>query len=194
MVFAGAALILAGVIAGSLGHIRQHAGNKRYSGVKGVGLSVAAGLILGGFFPAVQSSTTSEIGLGPYTATVFAALGALLASPVLSVFVMNLPIHGEPASFKGFFRKPAGGHIQAIVAGVLWALGLAAILATLAASRNLRLSGHLPFAALLGGAVVAALSGIGLWKDLSNGDSKSGPLTYAMVGLFAAGVAVLALA
>src|SRR5260370_16914454 len=81
---------------------------------------------MGTFYPLVEMSKASDIGLGPYTVGVFFGIGVFLSTFVFNLYFMNLPVEGEPVGLTDYFRGGGAGvrnHLLGIVGGAIWAGG-----------------------------------------------------------------------
>lgn len=187
--FASAGLLLAGVGSFALANLEAHKG-KRTSGAKGLGLSIGAGVFIAAFYPVVLQATSSEIGLGAYTAAVFGAIGMGIATPVLALFFGNLPVSGEPAGLTRFFRARAKDHGIGILAGMFLAAALTATLAALMASRGLRFSEPFILASFPAGGVLVAALGLFAWKEQTGAPGKTRAFALCGTSLQLLGVLV----
>src|SRR6185437_4273172 len=101
---------------------------KHKSGMSGVFLSIAGGLLLGSFAPLIQMSRAGENGLGPYSIGFIFAAGILFSTFVYNLFFINLPVQGEPADVALYFRTKLKTHALGMLGGVVWYIGLIASL------------------------------------------------------------------
>jgi glucose uptake protein len=152
-------------------------------------LATTGGLLLGSFFPLLDSARAGEIGMGPYALGFLFVLGAGISTFLFDLFFMNLPVEGEPLEVPEYFRGALKHHLLGAAGGVLWCVGLVAgfVVAAAPAAVSRPLHDVLTLAAPL----VAALWGILLWKEFRGGDSHTRVLTWLMLMLFAAGIGVL---
>jgi glucose uptake protein len=205
----GCCLLLAGAVAAALAYrglvaLRHEesarAGTarstRRPSSAKALVLAAIAGLLTGSIFPLADRAQAGETGLGPYAFSFLFTFGAAASSLLLDLFLMNLPVEGEPLEIPEFFRADLRSHLYGLAGGGIWAVGLVAALVAV--------GGGLPTQAQTGPAVaygareaaapLAALWGISIWKELRGADALVAVLSGLMIVLFTAGIAVLALA
>jgi len=167
---------------------------RRPSPLKAILLAVVAGLLLGSFAPLLDRAKAGEIGLGPYSLGFLFAVGACLSTFLYDLFLMNLPVEGEPLEIPEYFRGAIKNHLLGTVGGALWCVGMIAGFVALAAPAGSR-PGPVTENALSASAVlVAALWGIFAWKELRSGDGLVKVLASLMLLLIAGGIAVLAIA
>ena len=101
---------------------------RRPSITKEIVLSVASGLVLGLFSPLLIRAQDTDFGLGPYATAVFFGVAILFSTVIFSLFLMNLPVDGEPLEVFEYFRGSIGRHAMGLLAGVLFGCGLVAAL------------------------------------------------------------------
>ena len=127
MLFTGVGLVLAAIVVSAMAHSAYHAGpavaqknigqaqqramraDSRAaaavpSSLKGILLSVAAGVLMAGFYPLVELSKRGELPLGPYAAIFCFAAGVLITTPVYNLFFMRVPIQGDEVELKAYFK------------------------------------------------------------------------------------------
>ncbi len=138
---------------------------------KGLWICAVSGVLMGLWAPFVTRALTEPRPLGPYSATVFLTLGALLSCFVFNTYLMKKPITGEPVSGGGFFRAAPGAHWLGLVGGFIWGIGtvfnlVAANLTGVAIS----------YAIGQASPMVAALWGIFAWREFRGAGPR--PRTY----------------
>src|SRR5205807_1091315 len=111
----GALLVLASVWANAAGHsllmLQRHeelarAGKakstRRPSGAMGIVLSLVSGLLMGAFWPLLDKARQGEMGMGPYALGAIFGLGVFSSTFVYNIFLMNLPVTGEPLDLSAY--------------------------------------------------------------------------------------------
>ncbi len=91
---------------------------------KARGLSLAAAIFLGAFFPAVRNGLYSDIGVGPYGALIIVAIALTISSLVFGIYFLNLPVQGPPVGLMAYRASSLKQHLAGICGGVLYAVGL----------------------------------------------------------------------
>lgn len=135
---------------------------------------VVSGVLMGLWAPALTRAMTGDNALGPYSATVFLTLGALLSCFIWNIYFMKHPLVGEPVSLSGFFNGPTSGHLLGLLGGFIWGTGT--VFNMVAAS----LTGvAISYAIGQSAPMVAALWGILAWKEFDG----SGPKAKMYLGL-----------
>jgi len=193
---AGVVLICVAIVLNALAFKRKSATgtDAAKSSLFGIGMSVAAGVLMGcGFFGLVMKGVVKnfvqpEAGLmTPYTALVVFSVGLFLSNFVWNSIMMRRPIRGEPVAFGDYFTQ--GNlrlHLVGILGGIIWNIGMSfSLLASGAAG------GALSYALGQGATMVAALWGVFVWKEFKDAPAGTGKLLAGMFGLYVAGLGIL---
>ena len=168
----------------------------RKTPVKGIVISVAAGLLMGWFYSFVARAMghidpvtkTLEAGkLGPYTAIVFFSAGLLLSNFIWNSIMMVKPLSGSPVPFGDYFTKGnARLHLIGILGGMIWNLGMSFnILAANAAGPPLA------YGLGQGATMIGALWGVFIWKEFKGAPPGTGKLLAAMFLFYLLGLGIL---
>jgi glucose uptake protein len=179
---------------------------RRRAPIKGVVLALAGGLLMGTFLPLVEMGREGDAGLGPYAVCVLFAGGVFVSTFVFNMFFMNLPVVGEAVEFFDYLKGSMKQHLLGVLGGALWCAG--AVAAFVAATGNadvpaqvagaaaaaLPVGPAMSYATGQGAALVAALWGLLWWKEFKEADAKVKSLAALLLVLFAAGLALVAMA
>jgi glucose uptake protein len=161
---------------------------------KAVVLAVIGGGLLGSFATLVDGARSGDVGLGPYALAVVFSGGVVLSTFLLDLFLMNLPVEGEPLEILEYLRGNWRSHLLGFAGGMIWAAGLVAVLVVAAAPPDAR-PGVAPLYALTkGGAVLAILWGLYGWNEQRAADGRIRVLQGLMTLLILGAVVLLALA
>ena len=207
LLFAGCAVVVAAIVVDaiayrSLARTQQleqiKAGLARSTRVrvpvKGIVLSIAAGLLMGLFFPLVEMSKAGEIGLGPYSAGFVFAAGVFLSTFVFNLFFMNLPVQGEPVEMLDYFRGRFRDHLMGWLGGIIWYTGAIASFAAASAPPEVQVGPAISYAIGQGATMVSALWGILVWKEFAGADTRAKSLLVMMCALFLTGLTLVSIA
>lgn len=157
---------------------------------KGILIALLAGIPLGLFYPIFAKSVAGDFGLGPYAGVLLFSIGLMLSTIIFNFYFMNIAIEGGAIRLNAYFRGNAGQHFLGFGAGAVWAIGaFSAALAAFAPS-SVEISAQLRVILPLASALLAALSGLLIWKEFSAG-AKNARVTIAIATLFFAGALVL---
>lgn len=220
LLFGGVAVVLLAIIVTALAHAAHTAGKAaaaqpastqtvagaravhrpgaRRSGApsawKGISLSLAAGLLMGLFYPLVEMSKQGELGLGPYAAAFCFAMGILLSTPLFNLFFMNLPVEGDPVSFKQYFLGTRKQHLLGVAGGAIWCAGTVANFVAASAPPSVNVGPAVSYAIGQGATLVSTLWGLLVWKEFEGAaPSVRGRLALMLV-LYVIGLAMLSMA
>jgi glucose uptake protein len=205
LLFGGCALIAVAVVAAALAYrfhaILRHeelaragkaASTRRPSSIKGIVLALVSGLLIGSFFPLVDKAGEGEIGLGPYAIAFVFAIGVFISTFVFNVFLMNLPVEGEPLEVLDIFKSTPKQHLLGIAGGVVWGTGMVTSLAAAGAPVEVRMTAGAGYFMAQAFALVAALWGILLWKELKGGELRIKALAVCTFLFFVCGLLLIA--
>lgn len=166
---------------------------KSFSG-KGLFLAIASGVLMGAYTPLLDLARDSEIGLGPFGLGGVVAIGVVFSTFVYNLFFMNLPVQGKVLDFSEYFKGNVKAHYMGILGGMLWIVAFLAKAVVAKADPVAQVPAPLTFAISGGGILVATLSGLLLWKEFSDSDSRIKGLLTSMLVLLVLGIALVAVA
>jgi glucose uptake protein len=207
MVLLGCAMLLAAVIVNAMAYrllaVQRHevlarAGKakstRRPTSFKGIILSVVSGLIMGSFTPLLDKTREGDLGMGPYAIIAIFAFGVLVSTFVYNVFLMVLPVEGDPVEISSYFSARPKQHIFGLLGGFVWCTGTLAAMVALSAPEAAQPG--LAVRALLGQAapLLTVFLGIVVWTELKDCDMRVKSLTLLMAVLYACGVVMVSVA
>ncbi len=195
--FGGVALVLAAIVVSARAYALHEGSRKpaaRRSTLKGIILSVVCGLLMGSFYPLVELSKQGENGLGPYTVACLLAAGVFLSTFFYNVYFLNLPVTGEPIGMFEYFSGTRTQHLLGLAGGVIWCAGAVANFAAASAPKAVQLGPAASYAIGQGATLISTLWGLLVWKEFRNAKPNVRLLLWAMVLLFAAGLALVSIA
>jgi glucose uptake protein len=195
MLALGVGSIMIAILLDALAYKRL-AGSGRKTPVRGIVISVAAGLLMGWFYSFVAqsmgtidpSSQVLESGkLSPYTAIVAFSVGLLASNFLWNTIMMLRPLSGEPVPLGDYFTKGTVRlHAIGILGGVIWNLGMSfSIIA--AATAGAALSYGLG----QGATMVGAFWGVFIWKEFHGASPGTNKLLGAMFAFYLLGLGIL---
>lgn len=161
---------------------------------KGVILSLAAGVLMGLFYPLVELSKTGDFGLGPYAAAFMFAVGVFVSTPIFNLFFMNLPVEGPPVSFKDYFQGTFWQHAMGWAGGIIWCIGAVANFVAASAPPQVNIGPAISYAIGQGATLASVLWGLLVWKEFAGADSRVQLRVALMLIFYVAGLAVLSVA
>lgn len=167
---------------------------KKASPWKGLGLSLAAGVLMGLFYPLVEMSKQGDLGLGPYAAAFCFAVGVLVSTPVFNLFFMNLPVEGDPVGFRDYLSGTSRQHALGVLGGIIWSIGTISNFVAASAPRTVNVGPAVSYAMGQGATLVSTLWGLLLWKEFAGANAGVKARIWLMLLLYAAGLGMLSIA
>lgn len=197
LLFGGAAVVIGAIIVDAMAY-RAYAGAKagsaRRLSAKGLIISLISGLLMGSFYPLVEMSRATEVGLGPYTAAVMFAIGVLVSTFVFNLYFMNLPVQGEPVPITAYLRGGIKNHLLGLVGGILWCAGAIANFVASSAPAEVHIGPAISYAMGQGATLISALWGLLVWKEFAGANGRVKSLLAAMIVLFLVGLGMVSVA
>jgi glucose uptake protein len=195
MLGAGVACVMVAVVLDALAYKRLVSAGKK-TPVKGIVLSVVAGVLMGWFYSFVAQaigkidpiSHALEAGkLSPYTAIVLFSAGLLASNFIWNSIVMARPFSGEPVTYGDYFTKGnVRLHVIGILGGIIWNIGMSlSIIASTTAGPALS------YGLGQGATMVGALWGVFIWKEFKDAPAGTGKLLAAMFLCYVFGLGIL---
>jgi glucose uptake protein len=207
LLFCGCGIVVAAIVTASLAYramaVLRHeqlakAGKakstRRPAPLKGIFLSLAAGVLLAAFYPLVERAKATEVGLGPYSIGVVVAVGIFFSTIVFNLFFMNLPVEGEPVEFAQFLSGSLKQHLLGIAGGVVCATGIFAGFVATSAPDTVQMGQAVSYGLIQGGPILAVFWGIFVWREFKGCDLRIKSILAILVTLLVAGLAMLAMA
>ncbi len=195
MLALGVAGIMVAIILDALAYKRLASSGQK-APVKGIVISVAAGLLMGFFYKyvaqamgAIDPATKAlEAGkLSPYTAIVLFSLGLLLSNFLWNSIMMVKPFTGDPVPFGDYFTQ--GNlrlHLVGILGGMIWNVGMSfSIIASTKAGAALS------YGLGQGATMIGAFWGVFIWKEFKGAPKGTHGLLAAMFAFYLVGLAIL---
>ncbi len=167
---------------------------KKSSPWKGLGLSLAAGVLMGLFYPLVEMSKQGDLGLGPYAAAFCFALGVLVSTPVFNLFFMNLPVEGDPVGFRDYLSGTSRQHALGVLGGIIWSIGTTSNFVAASAPKTVNVGPAISYAMGQGATLVSTLWGLLVWKEFAGANTGVKARIWLMLVLYAAGLGLLSVA
>jgi len=183
-----AAIIISGKAYSNLSRI------KKKPSLKGILLSVIAGVFIAFFYPVVVNSLDSSFVSGgkgtltPYTAIFFFAIGVFVSTFFINPFFMRKPVEGDPVKIKDYFRGNLSTHLFGILGGAIWMMGMIFSYMAVGAANP-----AIAYALSNAAPVVAILWGIFIWKEFREAPERTNSLLLMMFILYIAGLALITL-
>ena len=195
MLALGVSAVVVAVVLDALAYKKLTAAGKK-TPVKGIVISVIAGVLMGFFYSFVAQAMGKIDGathalepgkLSPYTAIVLFSAGLFASNFIWNSIVMAKPFSGEPVTYRDYFTQ--GNlrlHLIGILGGIIWNLGMSfSIIASTKAGPALS------YGLGQGATMVGALWGVFIWKEFKGAPPGTNKLLGAMFLFYLIGLAVL---
>jgi glucose uptake protein len=191
MLFGGVALVVAAIVCDAAAYRAREATKQSASG-RGIALSLAAGLLMGTFYPFVSRAMTGDRAPGPYATSLFFTLGVALCALPFNYLLMRKPLDGKAAvSMTGYWRAKPSWHVWGVLGGVIWCTG-----ATLnfVASRTAIVGPAVSYSIGQGATMISAAWGVFIWREFAAAPRLAKQLLFWMFVLFLLGLTMIAIA
>jgi glucose uptake protein len=209
---AGVVLVVGAIIVDALAYASHAAGAKTKgpaagkgkhppkaggAGLKGIGLSLISGVLMGSFYPLVEMAKGTGMdaaGLGPYAVAFMFAIGVFFSTFIFNLYFLNLPVQGEPLSMFTYFQGTLKQHALGIAGGLLWCMGAIANFTAASAPKSVEVGPAVSYAIGQGATMVSALWGLLVWKEFAGARPKVRMMLAVMLLLFIAGLVLVSIA
>ena len=162
---------------------------KKKTPVKGILLSVVAGLFIAFFYPVVVNSldpafvTGGKGTLSPYSGVFFFAVGVFVSTFFVNPVFMRYPVEGSPVKMKAYFSGTTRTHLTGILGGAIWMLGMIFSYMAVGAANP-----AIAYALSNAAPVVAILWGVLVWKEFKGAPKGTDQLLVTMFIAYLAGL------
>ena len=191
ILWAGVAVIIAAIFLSMLSY-RRLAAEKKKTTLKGILLSVFAGLLIAFFYGLVVKSLDNTYVAGgtgtltPFTGVFFFSVGVFLSTIIINPFFMRYPVQGSPVKMNEYWKGNPKTHLSGIIGGSIWMLGMVVSFMS-AGAANPAISYALSNAA----PVVAILWGVLIWKEFKGAPKGTNTILLSMFILYIIGLVLI---
>ncbi len=191
LLFGGIALVVAAIVFDAAAYWLRET-QPRSLNKRGVMISLAAGVLMGCFYPFLSKAMTGASGLGPYSATFFFVIGVAVSSIPFNYALMRRPLDGSAAiSMEGYRRATGRWHLWGVLGGIVWCAGT---VLNLVASRAHVVGPAVSYSIGQGATMVSALWGVFVWREFAEAPRQSKKFLFWMFVFFICGLSAIALA
>lgn len=164
------------------------------SAVQAIVLGVISGFGFGFVRPLLDHARAGDNGVAPYGLALLFGGGMLLMTIVMSPFLFNFPVSGEPLGLRHLFSGTGKQHVYGVLGGALAGASLIGGFVVAAAPVTADVAPGLTYALAQGGTVLAALWGLLVWREFGSASARIRALFAVVIILFALGVGMLSVA
>jgi glucose uptake protein len=191
ILFAGIALVSVAIILDALAYRMREAERKALS-LRGVIISLIAGLLMGSFYPFVSKAMTGDRALGPYAIAFVFAIGVAICALPFNFFLMRKPLDGNsPVALSGYAKARGAWHLWGMAGGIIWCTG--AVFNFVASRANI-VGPAVSYSIGQGATMISAAWGVFVWREFATAPSRAKMLLFWMFLLFLCGLTAIALA
>jgi len=187
----GVAVIIIAIFLSMLSY-RRLASEKKKPTLKGIMLSVFAGLLIAFFYGLVVKSLDNSFIAGgtgtltPFTGVFFFSVGVFLSTIIINPFFMKYPVQGKSVKMSAYWKGNLKTHMSGVIGGFIWMFGM--VVSFMAAgAANPAISYALSNAA----PVVAILWGVLIWKEFKGAPKGTNSLLLAMFIFYIIGLVLI---
>jgi glucose uptake protein len=194
LLFGGVALVTVAIVLDAAAYRKREATAKATT-VRGIVISLVAGVLMGCFYPFVAralAGTTGHPSPGPYAVSFFFAIGLLISTVPANLLLMAKPLDGKPpVEGSGYWSAPLGWHIAGALGGAIWCLGG---VANFVASGAHLVGPAVSYTIGQGATMVSACWGVFVWHEFAGAPRSAKILLFFMFIFFLLGLGAVALA
>jgi glucose uptake protein len=195
LLFGGVLLVVLAIIINGLASAKVSK-SKGATPLKGILLSVLAGIIMGFFYRFVADSmtlnfTAPEVGkLTPYSAVFIFSIGLFISNFVWNTFFMYKPVQGSKSTYAGYFTNGTGRqHLIGILGGLIFNTGF---LFNLIASD--KAGPAISYGLGQGATMIGAAWGVFVFREFAGAPKSTNKMLAAMFVLFIVGLGMIVIA
>ena len=195
ILFIGVLLVTIAIIIDGIAY-KKILQNSNEKPLKGILISVTAGIAMGFFYKYVAESMVSDFinpeaeKITPYTALVIFSFGILISSFLFNTYNMYKPISGDKTNYKEYLTLGTTKlHLIGILGGVIWGIGMSFnIIASEQAGPAIA------YGLGQGATMVAAIWGVFIWREFKDLPKQNFWLIPLMFLLFLSGLGTIIIA
>jgi glucose uptake protein len=191
LLWGGVAVIIAAIIL-SMFSYRRLASETKKPTLKGILLSVSAGLLIAFFYGMVVRSIDNSFIAGgagnliPYSGVFFFAWGGFLSTFIFIPVFMRFPVHGERIRMRTYWKGSFKTHVTGILGGFIFMFGMVVSFMSAGAANP-----DVAYALSNAAPVVAILWGIFVWKEFEGAPKGTNTLLIIMFICYLIGLALI---
>ena len=194
LLFGGVALVTVAIVLDAAAYRKREASTQATT-VRGILISLIAGVLMGCFYPFVARALAESGGQpspGPYAVSFFFAIGLLISTIPANLLLMAKPLDGKPpVEGSGYWKAPLGWHIAGALGGAIWCLG--GVCNFVASGAHL-VGPAVSYTIGQGATMVSALWGVFIWHEFAGAPRPAKTLLLLMFIFFLLGLGAVALA
>lgn len=189
--FGGVALVVVAIVLDAVAY-RVRESQQRSGGLRGVVISLIAGLLMGSFYPFVSRSMAGTHALGPYAIAMVFVLGVALCALPANYILMRKPLAGGgTVAMSGYWNARGAWHLWGVLGGIIWVTG--AVFNFVASRANI-VGPAVSYSIGQGATMISAAWGVFIWREFTDAPQRAKTLLAWMFLFFLCGLVAVALA
>jgi glucose uptake protein len=191
LLFSGIGLVVGAIVLDAVAY-RLRETERRSVSMRGIIISLVAGLLMGSFYPFVSRAMAGSGAPGPYAVAFFFVLGVALCAVPFNYLLMRRPLdRSEPVSMGRYLKVSRIWHLWGILGGAIWCTGA---IFNFVASRAQIVGPAVSYSIGQGATMISAAWGVFIWKEFATAPIRAKVFLGWMFVLFACGLSAIALA
>jgi glucose uptake protein len=191
LLFSGIGLVVAAIVFDAAAY-RLREAEQTSLRLRGVFISLIAGLLMGSFYPFVSKAMSGPEAIGPYATALIFVIGVALCALPLNYLLMRWPlVGGEPVSMEGYWTAKPAWHAWGMAGGAIWCTGA---LFNFVASKTHVVGPAVSYSIGQGATMISAAWGVFIWREFAGAPSRARSFLAWMFALFLCGLTAIALA
>jgi len=195
LLFGGVLLVVVAIVVNAIASSKVSI-SKGSTPVKGIVLSVMAGIIMGFFYRFVADGMTLNFvspdpgKMTPYSAVLIFSLGVFISNFLWNTFFMYKPVEGSKSTYKNYFTNGTSiQHLFGLIGGMIWLTGF---LFNLIASD--KAGPAISYGLGQGATMIGAAWGVFVFKEFKGAPASINKYLVTMFVTFIAGLALIIIA
>lgn len=191
VLFGGIALVVAAIVFDAIAY-RLREAERRSVSIRGVVISLVAGLLMGSFYPFVSKAMSGEHALGPYAIALIFVFGVALCAVPFNYLLMRKPLTQDGrVAMSGYWKARGSWHVWGILGGAIWCTG--AVFNFVASRANI-VGPAVSYSIGQGATMISAAWGVFVWREFALAPARSKRYLLWMFVFFVCGLTAIALA
>jgi glucose uptake protein len=161
---------------------------------RGILLSVVGGILMGTFYPLIETARSGDDAVSPYGIGVLFGIGVIVTSIVYVPFFLNFPVDGKPINASQYFNGTIRQHFLGWLGGIVWMVGGICNFLSASAPSKLQVGPAVSYALGQGATMISALWGVFVWREFKGASERVKLLLLVMFVLFLSGLTMISMA
>lgn len=161
---------------------------------RGLLLSVVAGVLMGAFYPMVETARQGDGGVAPYGLGLLFGAGVVVSTIFYVPFFLTFPVEGPSIEITAYLKGTKKQHLLGLLGGVLWMVGGLCNFAAAGTPATVQVGPAVSYGLGQGATLVSALWGLIVWHEFKGASDRVKLLIAIMLVLFISGLGMISVA